>query len=89
MSENQLIFDLNDLENDLLESTSNFDLESLSGLEDGYMASSNSSEKGSNRKVPTLESILNEEDDDFNGDEILRSFQAFSFKPTVTHQVTK
>ena len=75
--------DLNDLENDLLETTSNFDLESLNAFE---QASHHSGESTTtiNNIEPTLESILNEnDDDDFDSHEFLKSFQA-SCKSTDT-----
>jgi len=78
MSANQKhTFDLNDLENDLLETTSNFDLESLNAYEE---ASNHSGETTStiNNNEPTLESILNEKDDDFDDHELLKSFQTSS-----------
>lgn len=75
MSSSQQVFDLNDLEDDPLELTSNFDLESLTG---NHLDSENGSLTNSiyeNKNTLTLESILNE-DDDIETDELVKSFQA-------------
>lgn len=69
----QQVFDLNDLEDDLLESASQFDLESVTGESPNDTA--NSTTDLSSEAALTLESILNEEEDDFDTDELLKSFQ--------------
>ncbi len=77
----QHTLDLNDLENDLLETTSNFDLESLNAYEEASHHSGEIPITNNNIIEPTLESILNEDDDDFETNQLLKSFQV-SYKST-------
>ena len=89
MISSQHVFDLHDLEDDHLESTSNFDLESLTG---NHLDSFNDNGSLTNsitesKEGLTLESILNEEDD-FETDELVKSFQA-SIKLKEPNEETK
>jgi hypothetical protein len=72
------VFDLNDLEDDLLESASHFDLDSIAGELQSDTA--NSTTDMSSEAPMTLEAILNEDDDEFDSEELLRSFQALGAK---------
>ena len=73
---NNITFDLNGLEDDLLETSSNFDLNSLAASNEAFGSETDSINQLNFSQHPlTLESILNEEDD-FENDQIIRDYQS-------------